>query len=164
MHSTLPEAKRADMTRSPELSSKFTEVVDIKHSPTILICGHGGRDMRCGMMAPVLETEFQRVLQSRGFASTGSDAVTVDGPDHANVGLISHIGGHKYAGNVIVYIPPKMTVGESEPHPLAGKGIWYGRIEPKHVEGIVQKTILTGRVVKDHFRGGIDKTGDILRL
>ncbi|KAJ5092293.1 Aminoacyl-tRNA synthetase class 1a [Penicillium alfredii] len=170
MHSTLPEAKRADMTRSPELSSKFTEVVDIKYSPTILICGHGGRDMRCGMMAPVLETEFQRVLQSRGFASTGSDAVTVDGPDHANVGLISHIGGHKYAGNVIVYIPPKMTVGESEPHPLAGKGIWYGRIEPKHVEGIVQKTILTGRVVKDHFRvgatqfvGGHDETAIIMQ-
>lgn len=121
--------------------------------------------MRCGVMAPALESEFKRVLQSRGFTSVDGDGTTVDGPGHANIGRISHIGGHKYAGNVIVYIPPKMTVGTSlEPHPLAGKGIWYGRIEPKHVEGLVEETILGGKVVVDHFRGGIDRNGDILRL
>lgn len=162
MHSALPQDKQADMTQAPELASKF-EVVDIKHSPTVLICGHGGRDMRCGTMAPVLESEFQRVLQSSGFTSVDSD--TVDGPQQANVGLISHVGGHKYAGNVILYIPPQMRLGTSAAlHPLAGKGIWYGRVEPKHVQGIVNETILGGRVVTDHFRGGIDQTGDILRL
>jgi len=163
MHSSLPEAKRTDMTRSPELASRF-EVLDIKHAPTVLICGHGGRDMRCGVMGSVLEAEFQRVLQSRGFISAGSRG-TVDGPDHANIGLISHIGGHKYAGNVIVYIPPEMTVGaHAESHPLAGKGIWYGRVEPKHVQGVVEETIMGGRVITDHFRGGIDRNGAILRL
>lgn len=152
------------MTRAPELASKF-DVVDIQHSPTVLICGHGGRDMRCGVMAPALETEFQRILQSHGFTSAGSDSTIVDGPNHANIGLISHVGGHKYAGNVIVYIPPEMKMGASaEPHPLAGKGIWYGRVEPKHVRGIVNETILSGRVFTDHFRGGIDRNGDILRL
>lgn len=121
--------------------------------------------MRCGVMAPALESEFKRVLQARGFTSADSDGTTVDGPNHANIGLISHVGGHKYAGNVIVYIPPKMTVGNySEPHPLAGKGIWYGRIEPKHVEGLVEETILGGKVVTDHFRGGVDRSGDILRI
>lgn len=164
MHSTLPEAKQADMTRAPELASKF-EVVDIKQSPTVLICGHGGRDMRCGVMGPALESEFQRVLQLQGFSSAGDSSTTVDGPKHANIGLISHLGGHKYAGNVVVYIPPEMTVGTSgEPHPLAGKGIWYGRVEPKHVQGIVEETIFRGRVVTDHFRGGIDRNGKILRL
>jgi hypothetical protein len=151
------------MTRAAELASKF-ETLDIKHSPTILICGHGGRDMRCGVMAPVLEAEFQRVLQAQGFTSASSSG-PVDGPDNANIGLISHVGGHKYAGNVIVYIPPEMTVGSNaEPHPLAGKGIWYGRVEPKHVQGIVEETIMGGKVVTDHFRGGIDRNGDILRL
>lgn len=165
MHSTLPEAKRADMTRAPELASRFNGAVDIEHSLTVLICGHGGRDMRCGVMAPALENEFQRTLQSQGFTSASSDGTTIDSPDHANIGLISHIGGHKYAGNVIVYIPPKRTIGSSgEPHPLAGKGIWYGRIEPKHVQGIVDETIFGGRVVTDHFRGGIDRNGGILRL
>lgn len=124
--------------------------------------------MRCGVMAPALESEFQRVLRSQGFTSTGKDGKDdneVDGPEHANIGLISHIGGHKYAGNVIIYIPPEMTVGASaEPHPLAGKGIWYGRVEPKYVQCIVHETILGGRVVTDHFRGGIDRNGDILRL
>lgn len=165
MHSSLPEEKRADMIRAPELASRFNGVIDIEHSPTVLICGHGGRDMRCGVMAPVLESEFQRALQSQGFTSASSDGTTIDAPDHANIGLISHVGGHKYAGNIIIYIPPKRTVGASgEPHPLAGKGIWYGRVEPKHVQGIVDETILGGRVVADHFRGGIDRNGDILRL
>ncbi|KAJ5570310.1 uncharacterized protein N7459_009740 [Penicillium hispanicum] len=165
MHSSLPEDKRADMTRDPNLASKFTGVIDIEHSPTVLICGHGGRDMRCGIMAPALESEFQRVLLSQGFKSAGGDGITVDDPTHVNIGLISHIGGHKYAGNVIIYIPPKMTVGTSaELHPLAGKGIWYGRVEPKHVQGIVDATILGGKVMTDHFRGGIDTNGDILRL
>ncbi|OKO98507.1 Altered inheritance of mitochondria protein 32 [Penicillium subrubescens] len=169
---TLPQSKLTALTRTPELqSTHFPGTIDILHSPTILICGHGGRDMRCGLMAPALETEFQRVLRGVGFDSVGSETEGavggVDGPNHANVGLISHVGGHKYAGNVIVYIPPKMTVRSgsgSTLHPLAGKGIWYGRVEPKHVQGIVDETVLGGRVVTDHFRGGIDRNGGILRL
>ncbi|KAF3403593.1 Altered inheritance of mitochondria protein 32 [Penicillium rolfsii] len=182
LHSTqtsLSQSKQNDLTRSPELQlSHFPDTIDISYSPTILICGHGGRDMRCGVMAPALETEFQRVLRQVGFDSVGSEGGSgVDGTNHANVGLISHVGGHKYAGNVIVYIPPKMTMrsesesgsdsesgSESTLHPLAGKGIWYGRVEPKHVQGIVEETVLRGRVVTDHFRGGIDGNGDILRL
>ena len=90
-----------------------------------------------------------------------------------NVGLISHIGGHKWAGNVIVYIPPTwakdgklMTSKEQKAHPspLAGCGIWYGRVEPKHVEGIIKKTILGGTVIKELFRGGIGPNSEVLRL
>ena len=63
------------------------------------------------------------------------------------------------AGNVIIYIPPTFTSNA-----LAGRGIWYGRVEPGHVEGIVSKTILEGKVVKELFRGGIDQNREILRL
>jgi len=73
--------------------------------------------------------------------------------------LTSYLAGHKFAGNVIIYIPPSFAS-----NPLAGKGIWYGRVGPEHVEGIVTKTILDGKVIKDMFRGGIDKSGEILRL
>lgn len=110
------------------------------------------------------------MLQTNGFNTASCEGAGVDAPDHANVGLISHVGGHKYAGNVIVYIPPEMTLrtskstAEAALHPLAGKGIWYGRVEPKHVRGIVEETVLGGRVVVDHFRGAIDRNGDILRL
>ncbi|KAJ5358494.1 uncharacterized protein N7496_010907 [Penicillium cataractarum] len=174
MHHSLSSTKQAAMTRAPELASHFPNTLDITHSPTILICGHGGRDMRCGVMAPALETEFHRVLRAAGFDSVSGGGGRLDGSGHANVGLISHVGGHKYAGNVIVYIPPEMTVSStgsgagsesaSTLHPLAGKGIWYGRVEPKHVQGIVDETVLGGRVVTDHFRGGIDREGNILRL
>lgn len=151
----LPEPKRADLTRVPSLAANFA-CKDIHHSPVILICGHGGRDLRCGIMAPVLEAEFARVLQERGMSvNTGGEEI-VDRENHAHVGLISHVGGHKYAGNVIIYLPPGMQ------NPLAGMGIWYGRVEPRHVEGLVAET-LGGRVIKDHFRGGI-KQGEILRL
>ncbi|PYH85498.1 Sucraseferredoxin-like protein [Aspergillus uvarum CBS 121591] len=163
------KARHGGPSRRPELASTLPAAVDLRHSPVILICGHGGRDMRCGVMAPVLETEFQRVLHEKGFAAADGEDAPVDRPDRAHVGLISHIGGHKYAGNVIVYLPPGMTVvGEDAssvvPHPLAGKGIWYGRIEPKHVQGVVEETILGGRVLADHFRGGVDRESGILRL
>lgn len=166
MTESLPEPRHSDLLRKPELVSKFPGAVDLHHSPVILICGHGGRDMRCGIMAPVLEEQFRKVLESKGIftqAKCGRDSI--DSPDRAHVGQISHVGGHKYAGNVIVYIPKSMKYeNSSAPHPLAGKGIWYGRIEPKHVEGVVEETVLGGKVVSDHFRGGIDHDGSILRL
>ncbi|KAL4926497.1 Sucrase/ferredoxin-like-domain-containing protein [Aspergillus undulatus] len=166
MTETLPEPRHSELLRKPELASKFADAVDLHHSPVILICGHGGRDMRCGVMAPVLEEEFRRVLESKGISTPGgADGGDIDRPGRAHIGLISHIGGHKYAGNVIVYIPKSMKYGDSSAsHPLAGKGIWYGRIEPRHVEGVVEETILGGKVLSDHFRGGIDHDGSILRL
>jgi hypothetical protein len=172
-HASMAESDRHHMTRDPDLTSQFPEMIEIKQAPTILICSHGGRDMRCGVLGPVLEAEFQRILRRRGFTTNGDDdnAAQVDGPNHANVGRISHIGGHKYAGNVIIYIPPGLMTSSSAsstvstgPSPLAGRGIWYGRVEPKHVEGIVNETIFNGRVVADHFRGGIGMNGEIYRL
>lgn len=162
--SSLPESKRDQLVRVPALASQFPGAIDIHQSPVILICGHGGRDMRCGIMAPVLESEFARVLSARGYSTTVSDNKTIDHPEHAHIGLISHVGGHKYAGNVIVYVPPGMKTRDDATNPLAGKGIWYGRVEPRHVEGMVEETVLGGKVVTDHFRGGIGRDGEILRL
>ncbi|KAL5332349.1 Sucrase/ferredoxin-like-domain-containing protein [Aspergillus crustosus] len=166
MTETLPEPRHSDLLRKPELAAELPDAVNLKYSPVILICGHGGRDMRCGVMAPILEEQFRTVLESVGiFTPAGTDSGNFDGPDRAHIGSISHIGGHKYAGNVIIYIPRGMKYKDSSAlHPLGGKGIWYGRIEPRHVEGIVKETILGGVVVKDHFRGGIDHDESILRL
>lgn len=83
------------------------------------------------------------------------------------MGLISHIGGHKFAGNVIIYIPPGIKGADGEKHALAGKGIWYGRVMPENVEGIVKETVVGGRVVADIFRGGVkvgEEGTEILRL
>ncbi|KAG9501170.1 hypothetical protein J7337_006854 [Fusarium musae] len=126
-------------------------------------------------MAPVLQTEFEDKLEMEGFDvlhgpvqvnlgdKQGIQGEIGEGKTTARVGLISHIGGHKFAGNVIIYLPPDLKMGDA-PHPLAGCGIWYGRVDPKNVEGIVKETILKGNVVADMFRGGIDAEHKMLRI
>jgi (2Fe-2S) ferredoxin len=134
--------------------------------------------MRCGITGPLLRDEFEKCLAMKNIEVTKgpveiaqvSDraalpaAESVETPRTARVGLISHIGGHKFAGNVVIYLPPGYKAADGTDHALAGCGIWYGRVEPKHVEGIVQETILSGKVIEEMFRGGIRQGGEILRL
>jgi len=64
--------------------------------------------------------------------------------EYANRALIlrnSHVGGHRFAGNVIIYFP-------------TGNGVWYGRTSPHVVEAIVKSTILDGKVLPALLRGG----------
>ncbi|ROT39122.1 hypothetical protein SODALDRAFT_344130 [Sodiomyces alkalinus F11] len=186
-HDALPPAHRDRLTRKPASRKLLRGVRDVREV-MVLICGHGGRDMRCGVAGPVLRAEFEASLPRLGvpvgkgpvvveeeenagkdaeeFATTESDGetVTVGEGVAARVGAISHIGGHKFAGNVIVYIPPGTKTRDGGDHPLAGRGIWYGRVEPKHVDGIIRETILEGKVIQDMFRGGIDQDRKILRI
>lgn len=170
---------RDRLTRQPAVRSLLYGVRDPIPDVLVLICGHGGRDARCGIVGPVLQAAFERELGRVGIR-VEQGPVEIDFPTgssppptnpaalstpSARVGLISHIGGHKFAGNVIVYMPPTLKAADSlSPHPLAGYGVWYGRIEPQHVEGIVKETILQGRVVEDHFRGAINQQREIVRL
>ena len=174
-HASLSPIHKDRLLRSKEQQSFLYGVSDVR-DVLVLICGHGGRDMRCGITGPILRDEFVRLLPQKDVeiltgpvdvseTERSSIAGTVsEGMKSARVGLISHIGGHKFAGNVIVYIPPGTRISKRDAHPLAGCGIWYGRIEPKHVEGIINETILGGRVIEDHFRGGVKQSGEILRL
>ncbi|KAK4127499.1 hypothetical protein N657DRAFT_661605 [Parathielavia appendiculata] len=177
MHDGLSPIHRDRLLRQPAYQSLLWGVRDVKEV-VVLICGHGGRDRRCGIYGPVLRAEFEKRLPERG-VEVSKGPVEVEGEEGAaaavegaasgreyaaRVGLISHIGGHKFAGNVIVYMPPTLRTEDGLAHPLAGHGIWYGRVEPKHVEGIVGETILKGRVIKELFRGGIKQDGQILRL
>lgn len=100
----------------------------------VLICGHTKRDIRCGVMAPLIEREFLAVLKRENLA------------EKVDVGLISHIGGHAYAGNVI-YFP-----ADASRMPVT----WYGRVFPEKVQGIVQTTIKEGKIIKDLYRGQVD--------
>ncbi|KKA27378.1 hypothetical protein TD95_000504 [Thielaviopsis punctulata] len=137
-------------------------------SVVVLICGHTNRDLRCGIYGPVLQDTFSSQLAASGFSvlSTPPSAEDpgVEIQKTARVGLISHIGGHKYAGNVIIYIPPGTKSTNGHPHSLAGCGIWYGRVDPVNVEGIVSETILNGNVIEEFFRGGINSDRKIVRI
>lgn len=174
-HSNLSPIHRDRLTRKIEFQSALSAVQDVEDF-LVLICGHGGRDERCGIMGPLLQKEFEEKLSLADvqvlsgpvqFPSRKEELVEgfVDkSASTARVGMISHIGGHVYAGNVICYIPPNAKTEDGQNHPLAGCGIWYGRVEPQHVEGIVNSTLKEGKVIRDHFRGGIKQGGDILRL
>ncbi|KAL1306350.1 hypothetical protein AAFC00_005065 [Neodothiora populina] len=166
--------------RQPALQSAFPSARPVSEL-LVLICGHGGRDSRCGILGPLLVREFEQKLSEAGVsvlksapslsasphppAAAAAAGKTGDRKLEARVGTISHIGGHKFAGNIIVYIPPSFSQsGSASNHALAGKGIWYGRVEPRHVEGIVKETILGGKVVGDLFRGGVGRGGEVLRI
>ncbi|WPH00985.1 Hypothetical protein R9X50_00381900 [Acrodontium crateriforme] len=166
-HDVLSDEQKNALRRAPERQRQFSGARPV-NEVLVLICGHGGRDERCGKLGPVLQAEFEEKLKLHEFTIHQEGPETDNVPANpsiegfsptARVGLISHIGGHKWAGNIIVYIPPNCSSNA-----LAGKGIWYGRVGPEHVEGIVAKTILEGKVIKELFRGGIDQNGKILRL
>ncbi|AMD21590.1 HFL266Wp [Eremothecium sinecaudum] len=100
----------------------------------ILVCGHMKRDARCGLIASDLVAELtQRDL-----------------PGNAEVAITSHIGGHKFAGNLIWY--RRLGTG------IDGKpkvdGIWFGKVLPYSVPTLVSK-FSQGEIIKDFYRGGI---------
>ncbi|RYP56095.1 hypothetical protein DL771_012158 [Monosporascus sp. 5C6A] len=175
MHDGLSPIHRDRLLRKEAYQHLLYGVRDVT-DVLVLICGHGRRDMRCGVMGPVLQKEFEAKLPRAGFDVLRGPAVDVrvsgpalsgtvgESPRTARVAQVSHVGGHKYAGNVIIYLPPTLKNHAGNPHPLAGHGIWYGRIEPKHVEGLIQETIVNGNVIRDHFRGAIRQDREILRL
>ncbi|KAI8876518.1 hypothetical protein K501DRAFT_187112 [Backusella circina FSU 941] len=100
----------------------------------ILICSHKRRDKRCGVTAPILGREFDHVLRELDIS---------DGEGGTIVLMVSHIGGHRYAGNVVCYINNGST------------GIWYGRVDPCHCKAIVEETIMQGKVIKSIYRGAM---------
>lgn len=168
-HEGLSAVHRDRLTRDPAYQQFVHGVRDV-NDIFVLICGHGGRDMRCGVLGPVLRDEFRNRLPEVGVEILDGPAEQEASEGHATekvsarIGLISHIGGHKFAGNVIIYLPPSMKTKDGKLHPLAGHGVWYGRVEPKHVQGIVNETVVKGNVISEFFRGAIKQNGEILRL
>lgn len=183
-HEASSPVHRDALVRQHAYREALQGVADVR-DVMVLVCGHGGRDKRCGVFGPILRAEFERALPRFG-VRVPHGPVRVPGADDgaakeelpaaeveaegvvpqctARVGRISHIGGHKFAGNVILYLPPGLRDERGEAHALAGHGIWYGRVEPRHVEGIIGETIRKGVVIRELFRGGITQDSNILRL
>lgn len=98
----------------------------------IFVCAHGTRDRRCGVCGPAVIARFKDEIDSHGLQSKVS------------VRSCSHIGGHKYAGNVIIF-------GSS----INGKvtGHWYGYVMPDDVLALLEQHIEKGEVVDWLWRG-----------
>lgn len=142
------------------------------HAAVILLCSQRTRDYRCGQSAPLIKKELDRHLRAAGLYRDAYD----DRPGGVAVYFISHVGGHKYAANAIVYRraggfasgfgggKKGETTGKGDEGKEAGdggaaQGIWLARIRPEDCEGLVKYTVLQGKLVnpEEQLRGGFDR-------
>jgi (2Fe-2S) ferredoxin len=113
------------------------------HAYLILLCSQKTRDARCGQSAPLLRRELERQLRPLGLYRDLDD----ERPGGVGIYFISHVGGHKYSANIMIYRKEE------------GQAIWLARVRPEHIEGIVKHTVLQGKVVHPdrQLRGGFDR-------
>ena len=81
-------------------------------------------------------------------------------PGGVGIYFISHVGGHKYSANVMVYRRAEAREGKGKGEMgEAGQCVWLARVRPEDCEGIVKFTVLQGKVVKPErqLRGGFDR-------
>lgn len=95
----------------------------------LFVCSHGTRDARCGKLGPPLARRLRTLATSRGLL------------DSVRVYECSHVGGHKYAGNVLVY-------GAISPN----EGDWFGGVSADDAEELL--TALTE--IEIGSEGGFD--------
>ncbi|TKA34113.1 hypothetical protein B0A50_00093 [Salinomyces thailandicus] len=169
-------------TTTPPTSLALPEGVSLTscpHKTLILLCSQATRDARCGQSAPLLYKELARHLRPLGLFRNHDD----DRPGGVGIYFISHVGGHKYSANMMVYRRSTSSGsgngngnghgGNKEPgeKEQGGKGegeaaqcIWLARVRPEDCENIVRYTVLEGKVVKPErqLRGGFDRERGIV--
>ncbi|KAL5615156.1 hypothetical protein BROUX41_005213 [Berkeleyomyces rouxiae] len=147
------------------------------HSVVILMCSQKTRDARCGQSAPLLKRELERHLRPLGLYRDYDDTR----PGGVGIYFISHVGGHKFSANMMVYRRPnafglddveRAKLGEGEvlkPNKIdikplgedvgAAQCMWLARVFPQDCENIVKYTVLQGKLVKpeSQLRGGYNR-------
>jgi len=108
------------------------------NSVHIYVCCHAERDVRCGVIGELLISRLRKYI-----ASPPVDLVEILQGKEVEVFGCSHVGGHKYAGNMVMYRPDWK------------QGVWYGRVLLDDLDAIVRETILGGKIIEKHWRGGL---------
>jgi (2Fe-2S) ferredoxin len=92
----------------------------------VFVCVHAARDERCGRCGPPLLEGLAAAVARAGLADVTLRAT-------------SHVGGHKYAANVLIY----------------PEGVWYGYVRPEDAERLVRDHVAGGRIIDDLHRGSM---------
>lgn len=110
-------------------ASGLQEVLTGSH---VFVCAHNTRDKRCGVCGPALIEKFKEEIEMKGLK------------DQVFVAACSHVGGHKYAGNLIIF-----SAGSD------GKvsGHWYGYVAPSDVPELLDQHIGKGEIIERIWRG-----------
>lgn len=85
-------------TPIPSVKSSF------KPETHIYLCTHSSRDCRCGLLGPIIIKALKKEIKEKGI-------------ENVKVSSVSHVGGHVWAANALVY-----------PH-----GDWYGNLRESDV-------------------------------
>ncbi|KAG0741302.1 hypothetical protein G6F57_003598 [Rhizopus arrhizus] len=94
----------------------------------VLICGHGSKDRRCGTVGPMIQKALQQAAKEQS--------------DHqTEIVLVSHLGGHAFAGNLVIYTHQGQ------------RAIWYGRVTPCYCQAIIDNSLQDDKVIEDLVRG-----------
>lgn len=129
------DARVKDNAESKQVSAKA--VPEFQGEPyyhdLVLICGHYLRDARCGEIAPILEDKLNALK-----------------PDFKN-GIVSHIGGHKFAGNIIHY---KFNGFNHEKKVCNVDGIWLSQVLPQNLE-LIFENLDQNIILQDFYRGHV---------
>jgi hypothetical protein len=171
----IPEALPDPLPTVAQLTSRSSP-----HRALILLCSQKSRDARCGQSAPLLRKELERHLRPLGLFRDLDD----ERPGGVGIYFISHVGGHKYSANMMIYrrldafgldnVERAKIAGNVSPSPAkplghegaeeraeegAAQCIWLARIRPEDCENIIRYTVLQGKVVKPErqLRGGFDR-------
>lgn len=93
----------------------------------IFLCSHKTRDKRCGVTAPLMKREMDNRLRDTGhYRDVGDDSA-----GGVHVSFTNHLGGHKFAANVIVYL-------------RTGEVLWLAKCTPANAKPIIDETVLGG--------------------
>ncbi|XP_026408790.1 altered inheritance of mitochondria protein 32-like [Papaver somniferum] len=98
----------------------------------VFVCCHIARDKRCGTCGPQLIKKFKEEIGSRALK------------DQIFVGPCSHLGQHKFAGNLTIF--GRNSSGEVTGH-------WYGYVTPEDVPAMLDQHIIKGEINKKIWRG-----------
>lgn len=101
----------------------------------VLLCSHRTRDKKCGITAPIMKKEFDSQLRDLGLYRDSGD----DRPGGVKVIFVNHVGGHKFAANVLIY----------NKH---GEFVWFARCTPLNVKFILNETVQHHKVFPANVR------------
>lgn len=97
------------------------------HAALVLLCSQRTRDARCGQSAPLLRRELERHLRPLGLFRDLDD----ERPGGVGIYFISHVGGHKYSANVMVYRRPDAFGVDAVGRRAKGGGGQAEAVEPR---------------------------------
>ncbi|KAI8527000.1 hypothetical protein RHMOL_Rhmol12G0042500 [Rhododendron molle] len=109
-----------------------TVEIEMLNGSYVFVCCHKNRDRRCGHCGPVLVERFKEEMLFRA------------AKHQVFVSPCSHLGGHQYAGNLIIFGP--RLEGKCEGH-------WYGYVTSNDVPVLLDEHIEKGKIMERLWRG-----------